>query len=369
MKKLILLILAVISLSFLFSSLVYCVGESEFNEKMNGDLWNAVDNDTARALDYFEIDIFNPAGNFDFSLSSLAEYFKDDLTVKLKAILSFFLSACTLLVVSSSFSAIIKSESNSEMFEILLIILSVIISLSGMKNTINTLISMLNVGAKFMVAFIPVFASLVAFSGSVSAAFTYNTVVLGFAQGISAFVKNYGEKIIGSFFCLVISFSMNKEINLDRFVSMFSRFSTVAIGLFSTVFASLLSIKNILSVSIDSVGVRGIKFIVSSMIPVVGSAISEAYSSLLGSIGVIKGSVAAFGIIAIIIISFPALVEGVVLFCALSILSFLSEMLSLLKVASLLKGFCVGIKFLLLLAVFEAFIMIISTALLISFKG
>ena len=90
---------------------------------------------------------------------------------------------------------------------------------------------------------------------------------------------------------------------------------------------------------------------------------------MLGSIGVIKGSVAAFGIIAIIIISFPALVEGVVLFCALSILSFLSEMLSLLKVASLLKGFCVGIKFLLLLAVFKAFIMIISTALLISFKG
>ena len=93
----------------------------------------------------------------------------------------------------------------------------------------------------------------------------------------------------------------------------------------------------------------------SSLIPIVGSSISEAYSSLLGSINVIKSSVAVVGIIVIMIISLPPLIEGMLYCIAFSILSYICEMFECIQVSNILRTFYSAVRFLILINILEIF--------------
>ena len=50
---------------------------------------------------------------------------------------------------------------------------------------------------------------------------------------------------------------------------------------------------------------RTLRFVVSSFVPVVGSALGEALSTVQGCIKVLKGGVGAFGVLAVVLCSCP----------------------------------------------------------------
>ena len=119
----------------------------------------------------------------------------------------------------------------------------------------------------------------------------------------------------------------------------------------------------------DSVAVKGIRFAISSLVPVLGSSISEAYSSVIGSINLIKGSVAALGIIAVILINIPVLAEILLYHFLLSALSYICDFSGSVTMANTFRSFCCALKILMLLCVFQMFVLIISTGIMLLIKG
>ena len=105
------------------------------------------------------------------------------------------------------------------------------------------------------------------------------------------------------------------------------------------------------------------------MIPIVGSSISDAYSSFLGSINLIKGSVAVVGILVIIIINVPVIFETLIYYVSLNVLSYVADSVSAKRTGDILKCFSCGMRMLLLVCVFEMFILIISMGVLLSVKS
>ena len=69
-----------------------------------------------------------------------------------------------------------------------------------------------------------------------------------------------------------------------------------------TIFTGLLTIQSITGAATDSLASRTAKFAASSFIPIVGGAVSEAYSTVYGSLGVIRSGAGTIGIIIICII-------------------------------------------------------------------
>lgn len=366
MKKIILLILVVLILLFSFSNSAFA-SSADISQEMKDKLFSSLDSETFDAFEYFEIDSFDPQSIYNFSFSSLIEYFSDDLSVKLNDVLKNFLLLCAVLIIVSIISNI--SNDKNDMFELIGVCAIVIVSITSLSNVINSIISVLNLCIKFMLSFIPIYASIIAFAASPSGALTYNTVTLAAAEGISIVSENYASNIIGAFYCLSISFSLGDTVNCNRFILAFNKATTIIFSFVSSLFASLLSIKGVLSVSVDTVASKGVKFLLGTLIPVVGSSISEAYSSLLGSINIIKSSAAAIGIIAVIVITFPALCEGFFCYISFSVLSLFCEMSSNLKASAIFKAFSAGIKFLILLLIFEVFVIIISSAIMLGLKN
>ena len=280
-----------------------------------------------------------------------------------------FFSLLSVLLVISTVNTYFVAGNKENLTEITGVIIITLMLVSKLNPILNMLLSTMKTSGNFILAFIPIFTLLVSLSGNPGAAITYNSLCFAFAEGISVFINNFASHIIGSFLCVSIAFSLNKMMNANRFINIVNKAVSFIIGFLACGFTGLLSIKGVMSVTVDAVSSKSVRFLLSNLIPIVGSSISDAYSSLLGSINLIKGSVAIVGILVILIISLPVVFEGLFYCISFSALSYLAEVFDCIQISNIFRAFCSGLRFLLLLSVFEAFVLIISTGIMLTMKG
>ncbi|MBQ7118092.1 MAG: hypothetical protein IJN88_07765, partial [Clostridia bacterium] len=306
MKKVVFIII-LLSLCFGFALNVSAIEdlEAELSER----LFSAMDDDVGDLLQDFGITSLDSESIYNASFKSIFNYYKDSIKNYFKGNLELFAKVLSLIIIGAAASVIISEKRFTDMLSVLLIPIVTILLIDEINLTISSALSLMKLNGNLMTAFVPVYAVAITVAGNPATALTYNTLVLGFAEIVSA-VINYGlVDIIGCFFCVCIGFSVNKSINFSRFLNAVNRLITFIVGLGSSLFTSVLSVKGIFSVSTDSVMSKGIRFAIGSLIPVIGSSISDAYSSLLGSLGILKNSVAVIGIFALLIINFPVIIE------------------------------------------------------------
>lgn len=352
-----------------FSAFNVCAEKEEelFNE-ITGSLESIIDEDTKNILEDFGIDDFSYDEIYTASFDNIGKYFQEYLYEKIKNITGYFFQMLCVLILVSVIKNFFSSD-NGKSYNYLGNILVILMSGGYISDTLNVMLSSMKTGSAFMISFVPIYTVIIALSGSISSAVSYNTVTLAYAELLTGFINNYAVDIVGLFIAVSISLSFNSMINLNRFVAGANKTVNTVIGFLAGIFTAVLSFKGVLSVSLDSASSKSIRFLITNLIPIVGSSISDAYSSLVGSINLIKGSVAAIGIIVILIISAPAIIEGGVYCICFSFLSCLAEMFGENQISLTLKALNTGIKTILLLSVLQTFILIISTGIMLSVKG
>lgn len=365
MKKLLYLIVCLL-LIMPFS--VPASGENETQEiaaEAQKALFSAFDSETKDALASFGLDEIDPERIFDVSFESITAYFGTNLKEKSKDAVKMFFELLGALIIVFVFAGL-KGEKNSDILETLSVCVFALLLSQRIEALLNSAVTIIDSLSKLMLGFVPVYAGIVAVSGSPVSAAGYSSLTLLFAQGVSAFSSKLLVPFCGVVICLTIAFSVNSRLNAGRFISAAGRVGTVSLGAISAFFTGFLALKNVLASSADAAGVRGLRFLVSNLIPVVGSAMSDAYSAFAGSINLIKGSVAVVGIVAVVVCTLPLVLELVLNLGVLSALTFAAEIASQKGILSLFKGFSVAVRMLLLALVYEVFIIIISTGLMLS---
>lgn len=366
MKRILFLFIVIL---LFVSTFITVSAVSDINSDLSDRLFSGLDDEVRDILEDFGITSLDSESIYNISINSIFSYYKKNIKEYLKGNIELFGKVLGVIISGGAVSFIIDEKKYKNILSFLLIPVIVFIFVDEINLCISSALSLLKLNGNFMMSFVPVYAITIAVSGNPATAITYNTLVMGFAQTLSA-VVNYGfVDFMGCFFCLSISFSVNRNINFSRFLSAVNRFVTFALGLVSTVFASMLSVKGVFSAATDTVTAKSIRFAIGSLIPVIGSSISESYSTLLGSIGIIKNSVAVIGLIAVVIINLPVIFEIVILNISLNILSFISEILECKQISDFLRALACGVKIIGLLIILEAFVLIISTALMLTMKG
>ena len=372
MKKLIYFTVLVSLLTGFLSVSVSAVDLSnpdELQSKITQELSEAIDSDTAEALEKIGLKDFSFDEIYSISFDNITAFFADTLKEKAEHIIKDFAQLFCVIMFIGILSALVNQTSDYKMTEILSVVILTVLAVNAINGSLGAVVSVLSLSGKFMLGFAPVYTLIISLSGNTATALTYNTFAMLFAQLISSLISTHIVDLIGVFFCLGISFAMNGSVSISRFSSCVNRLVTTSLGFIASVFTGFLSLKNILSVSVDRVSVRSIRFLISSLIPVVGSSISDAYSSLLGSINLIKSSVALVGILVIVIINTPIIVETLIYYISFNLLGYLSEGLSLGRAGEVFRVFSCGVRILLLLCIFEMFIMIITTGIVLSVKN
>ena len=74
-------------------------------------------------------------------------------------------------------------------------------------------------------------------------------------------------------------------------------------------FTGLLSLQSFAGAAADNLGVRALKFSISSFVPVVGGSLSEAFSAIRGCLQLLRTTLGSFGVAATALIVLPPLLR------------------------------------------------------------
>ena len=359
---------AVIILAVLpFSAFAESGGE-EYKNLVEDELFSSFDDEVKDALEAFGIETLDGSA-FDFSFESLSDYFSTNLKEKAGAAIKVLFGLLSLLMAVAVLETIKGKDEKDGVLSVLSVCVFSLLSAQKAYNVLNIAVTAVESINRLTASYVPIYAGIIAVSGNPAGAATYNSLSLLLAEGVSAFSAKLLVPFVGAVLCLTIAFSMSKAVNCNRFLSAAGRVSNVALGVAAAFFTGFISFKNVLSFAADNASSKGVRFLVSSLIPVVGSAMSDAYSAFASSINLIKGSVAVVGICAVFASCFPAVSQLLLYYFSFSLLSFSAEILGQNEVSSLFKGFSLAVKILTLVLIYEMFIMIISTGLMLNLKG
>ncbi len=287
--------------------------------------------------EYFD-DGFDAKSTDKLTLSNAFDYIISVAKDKVNKPFKLFLSITGIIILSSLVSAMKEGVSKN-------IVFSAVISLSIstiLASSVIECIKKSSVNIKdmsyFLLSFIPVFSGVTAASGKVASSLVYHSTVFGAVQLFSQGIVNIIIPLVGIFLAISIVGASLGVFKVDGLTKSLKTASTWLLTFCMTVFVGLLTIKGLVSTSADTVSVKATKFVISSFIPIVGGALSEAYSSLSGCMGIVKSTVGVFGILAMILSYLPMIIEIILMMISVSLSTSIGELFERKEEVSVLKS-------------------------------
>lgn len=234
---------------------------------------------------------------------------------------------------------------------------------------ISDVCSAIKLSGDFMLLYIPALVAVIAVSGSPLTAFTYNSMLFGVAQMLSQFSKSVVMSLTGILLSFNIVSGVCPELKLDGISSSVKKAVTVSLGFISTIFVGLLTTKGLLAQSGDTVGAKGAKFLAGSFIPVIGSTLGDAFTTVSGCLGMVRSTLGVFGVMALFAINLPVTAQAVLWIAAINAAALFSGVIGQTESAKILKGISQAMTLLLVTLFFCVILLIVSTALIICIKA
>ncbi|GFI70904.1 stage III sporulation protein AE [Clostridiales bacterium] len=335
-----------------------------FMEELDGDTYDLLDELGLTNFDY------NTLVNFTVSdfLKSIKDILKGAVQTPIEACIAIFV----FIILSSFFqnlkSTMINDEMSSVFSTVSALVIAVVLAVK-MKTTISLACTAISVCADFVFAFVPVFCIIVAASGNTVAAFSTNTMLLSLAQTLNYISKNIFVPLTNCFLAIGICSGLRSELNLSSLLAFLKKYITTAISMAAAFFVSVLSIKTAVASRADAIGLRSIRFAINSVVPVIGSAISEGLLSIQSYSSLIRSSVGVVGIMAVALVFMPAIIEVVLWRFFLSLSSLVSDVFGDKSVSLVIKAFADAMLIMNVILILSMVTTIISIGILIAAKG
>lgn len=349
--------------------------EEEYNETLSSyDLSSfekELDADTYKMLDEL--------GVLDFSYESITGLSFNDIVGLLKSLfqkkaeLPIKSSATVLIfILLSAFLQSLKAESDDSVnmiYSTATALLVATVVLVKLTSTVSLASMAISVASNFVYAFIPVFCSIVVASGGITTGFSTNTTLLILAQGLSFISSNVFMPIVNCYLALGVTSSLRYELNLDKVLSSVKKIITTCISFVSGVFVSVLSVKTAVAGRADMLGLRSIRFAINSVVPVIGSSISEGLLSIQAYSSLIKSSVGIVGVIAVVLVFLPSIIEVVLWRISLTLCVIVSDIFGDKSVSAVLNAFLNTLLLINVILILSMVTTVISFGILIAAGG
>ena len=343
-------------------------GVTEQAQAVFSELLSSLEEETKEALSEIGIDDADYTQLLSLSPKRVVDAILELITGKMSEKLKAVGFVCALLVLNAVLEGFAQPGSHSvfSVFTTLLIVISLLLPVS---ESLVQAFSAMELSSNFLLAYIPAFAGVISMSGKPLSSAAYSSAMIGLSNLLAQCNVKVFLPVVQVFFSLNIASSVQPKYAFNSLVAFFKKAVTVLLGFSATIFTGLLAIKGSLASAGDSVAVRGVKMLVGSAVPVVGSALSDAYTSVLGSITLIQNAVGIFGIVVFALMHVPVILDLLLWYLALSFTASVSEALGQKQAATLLNGIASTVSLVNTLVIFTAFILIISTGIMLNFKN
>lgn len=192
--------------------------------------------------------------------------------------------------------------------------------------------------AAFLSVYIPAFAGIMAANGQTAAGAAYSAVVTVAVQVLSQIFSLIIFPLTSCIMGVSVAGAVNPELKINSIADMAKKVVNWGLMFIMTVFTGLLSVQGFVGAAADTVSMKAVKFTVSGAVPIVGGAVSDALSTVKGSLGLIKATTGSYGIIASAVIIIPILISAVLLRTTFIAAASISETLGTSRLTVLLKS-------------------------------
>ena len=189
------------------------------------------------------------------------------------------------------------------------------------------------------------------------------------AQAAAQTAGNIIMPLCGAFSAFGVSASLSPELKLTKLADMIKKLTIGVLSFVAAAFSAVLGLKSLLAGSADTLASKGIKLALSSAVPIVGGALSDAYSSIIGSVSLLKSTVGVFGVIAVVMIDLPVVLQLTARIILLKLLGVLSSSMGDDTTGEVLDTLSSALTVINAAVIFTAALFIISTGIVISVKA
>lgn len=307
MKRLAVLLAVVIC--GLFCVNVTAHAEYTYDEALS-DLLSADGADELEELLPEAYDLSDPAALTSVSPAALLQrvwqMFTDRLTAPLRTF-ALLLGVILLSALADSMKG--DDDAIGTVYEVVCVLCAVGIAAEPVCSAFLQSASVLEHTADFALTYSAIFGGILAASGGISTAAVY--------QGSMAILCEIAMEIAARLLfpllsmCLAMSIvdAVNPAVSLAGLIKCVQKAAAWVLGLLMALFLGMLSVQSMVAVSADRATTKAAKYMISGFVPLIGGAVSDAYTAVLGSMGVLRSGVGFLGIIAMVSLLLPVLLE------------------------------------------------------------
>lgn len=202
----------------------------------------------------------------------------------------------------------ISDRGLSGAYGFLVVMVAVSVLLEPMEQCFSLVSDTMESGSRFMLSFAPVLSSILAAGGGAVSASVYQLAVFSLAELAVQLCRIYLMPLLRILLALGIMDAVHPDLSFSSIIRGVKRAAQWGLGLVMAVFVGLQTVQGVVSASADTVATKATKFMLSSCVPVVGGAVSDAYTTLRGSIGVLRSGVGGIGILALGAMALPPVI-------------------------------------------------------------
>lgn len=261
------------------------------------------------------------------------------------------------------------AENFSEPLNIVIGCAVAVIVFASSAGVISQGMSAVETTSDFMLALIPVLAGIITAAGNPTLALTYGSFAMAAAQAAAQTAGNIIMPLCGAFSAFGVSASLSPELKLIKLADMIKKLTIGVLSFIAAAFSAVLGLKSLLAGSADTLASKGIKLALSSAVPIVGGALSDAYSSIIGSVSLLKSTVGVFGVIAVVMIDLPVVLQLTARIILLKLIGVLSSSMGDDTTGEVLDTLSSALTVINAAVIFTAALFIISTGIVISVKA
>ncbi|MGN0632669.1 MAG: hypothetical protein ACI4JW_02260 [Oscillospiraceae bacterium] len=305
---------------------------STINEKID----SAIDDETKRSMKEKGIDgsDISNVGIFD-----VIKMIWNEFTSSISEPIKLLGRLAAVLILSSLAKSLAQNGAGaSQTFMTVSVLGCITVIYQTIYQTFVNVCGFLNTLSEFMLSYIPIYASVTAASGGFSAGSSYYAQTLGICELIG-FIS---QKVIMPFLSIFLALSFTSAINPDMKFSSVAESIKNAVRLtltaLMTIFTGLITIQSFAGSAADNAASRAVKFGASNFIPIIGGSVSEAYSTVYSSIGIIRSSVGSIGIAAVSVMLLKPLATIICVKLVLSAAKLISDLMGISEASELLKS-------------------------------
>ena len=221
----------------------------------------------------------------------------------------------------------------------------------------------------FMLLYIPVMVGVMIAAGQAVSGASYYTLMMGAGQVVTQVSSNVLVPLLNIFLGMSIVSSISQRINLKGICGLCNKGVKWVLAFVMSVFVSVLTFQTMLGAAADTTSVRAARFAISSFVPVVGGALSDAFLTVQSCLKMLKSGIGVFAILGAAVIFLPMILECLVWLFSIHVCAAAGDVFGLTQPCALLRAASKVISTIVAILLCCMTVFIISAAIILMIGG